>query len=84
MDFVIAFLVFGYNFLFEDGVKLALVVSISLFSVVILASFMGTVTPILLSKFGVNPALASGPFITTSNDLLGLTVYFIVAHVLYF
>lgn len=82
--FVIAFLVFGYNFVFEDGYKLAAVVSISLFAVVILASFMGTVTPIVLDRFGINPALASGPFITTSNDLLGLAVYFMVAHLLYF
>lgn len=82
--FVIAFLVFSYNFIFEDSCRLAFVVSISLFSVVILASFMGTITPILLNKFGINPALASGPFITTSNDLLGLAVYFVVAHLLYF
>ena len=55
----------------------------ALFSVVLLASFMGTVTPLILNRFGVNPALASGPFITTTNDLLGLAVYFSVAHVLY-
>jgi magnesium transporter len=36
-----------------------------------------------LSKFGVNPALASGPFITTANDIIGLAVYFGVAHLLY-
>jgi magnesium transporter len=40
---------------------------------------MGTLTPYLLDKAGVNPALASGPFITTANDLLGLAVYFGVA-----
>jgi len=82
--FVIAALVFTYNYLLGDSLELAFVVSISLFSVVILASFMGTVTPLALHKFGINPALASGPFITTSNDLLGLAVYFIVAHLLYF
>ena len=81
---VIAFLVFSYNYFLEGDMKLASVVSISLFAVVILASFMGTVTPIVLDKFGINPALASGPFITTSNDLLGLAVYFVVAHLLYF
>ena len=56
-----------------------MVVSIALFSVVLLASFMGTVTPIVLDKVGINPALASGPFITTANDLLGLAVYFLIA-----
>jgi len=40
---------------------------------------MGTITPFFLDKAGINPALASGPFITTANDLLGLAVYFGVA-----
>jgi magnesium transporter len=40
---------------------------------------MGTITPIVLDKVGINPALASGPFITTANDLLGLAVYFLIA-----
>ncbi len=63
--------------------RLAVVVSSSIFSVVLLASFMGTVTPLLLDRFGANPAVASGPFITTANDLLGLTVYFLTAKLLY-
>ena len=63
--------------------KLVVVVSLALFNVVLLASFMGTVTPLVLDKFKINPALASGPFITTANDLLGLGVYFTVAHLLY-
>jgi magnesium transporter len=80
---VISSLVFGINIAFGQNSTLALVVSIALLSVVMLASFMGTITPIVLSKFGVNPALASGPFITTANDIIGLAVYFGVAHLLY-
>ena len=76
-------LVLGFNLILGESAQLALVVAIALFCVVLLASFMGTITPIVLDKFGVNPALASGPFITTANDLLGLTVYFGVAHLLY-
>jgi magnesium transporter len=56
---------------------------VALFAVVVLASIMGTITPLLLDKFKINPALASGPFITTANDLLGLGVYFTIAHFLY-
>ncbi len=63
--------------------KLVMVVAIALFNVVLLASIMGTITPLVLDKFKINPALASGPFITTANDLLGLGVYFTVAHLLY-
>ncbi len=55
------------------------VVGLSLLAVVMLASFMGTVTPLLLSKIGINPAVASGPFITTANDLIGIGVYFMIA-----
>jgi magnesium transporter len=77
---ILSLFVFGMVLLvYGNGVKFALVVSIALFSVVLLASFMGTVTPLVLDRFGVNPALASGPFITTANDLLGLAVYFLVA-----
>jgi magnesium transporter len=78
--FILATFVFGaVVFFYRSEVAFALVVSIALFSVVLLASFMGTITPIVLDKIGINPALASGPFITTANDLLGLAVYFLVA-----
>ena len=80
---ILALMVFGSVILFMSDQSLAATVSIALFSVVLLASFMGTVTPLVLNRFGVNPALASGPFITTTNDLLGLAVYFSVAHLLY-
>ena len=57
----------------------ALIVSASLFSIVMVSSLLGTITPIVLDKLNFNPALASGPFITTTNDLIALAIYFIVA-----
>ena len=57
----------------------ALIVSVSLFSIVMVSSLLGTITPIFLDKLNFNPALASGPFITTTNDLIALAIYFIVA-----
>ncbi|MBD1395842.1 magnesium transporter [Pontibacter sp. JH31] len=80
---IISSLVFGFTYLFRQDFKLSLVVSVALFSVVMLASLMGTLTPMVLDKMGVNPAVAAGPFITTANDLLGLAIYFGVAHMLY-
>ena len=59
--------------------RLFFVVATSLLAVVLLASFMGTVTPLLLNRIGINPAVASGPFITTANDLIGIGVYFLIA-----
>lgn len=73
--FGITWLVFGYD-------SLNTVVSLALFFVVVFASFIGTVTPLILNRMGFNPALASGPFITTTNDLLGLAVYFLTIHIL--
>jgi len=79
---VISGLVLGFNVVLDENLRLAVVVSVALFSVVVLSSVMGTVTPMLLDKMGINPAVAAGPFITTANDLLGLAVYFLVAHLL--
>ncbi len=80
---VLAFFVFGtIVFVYGEAYNFGAVVSVALFSVVVLASFMGTFTPIVLDKIGINPAMASGPFITTANDLIGLAVYFGVATLL--
>ena len=74
-------MLFDYlNFLdFEIFSKTAKIVSVSLFSIVLVSSLLGTLTPIVLNKLKFNPALASGPFITTTNDLMALAIYFIVA-----
>ena len=79
----LSLIVLGANLLlFPEQRTLSFIVSIALLSVVLFASFIGTVTPLILNRFGFNPALASGPFITTTNDLLGLTVYFLTVHLL--
>jgi magnesium transporter len=80
--FFLSLIVFAVNFLVADNHQLSFVVSLALFAVVLFASFIGTVTPLLLNKLGFNPALASGPFITTTNDLLGLAIYFLTIHLL--
>lgn len=71
---------FGINWLLDGDRNLAFVVSLALFSVVVFASFVGTITPLILNTLGFNPAIASGPFITTTNDLVGLAVYFSIIH----
>ena len=80
---VLAIFVFvTVTFIYGEPHSFGAVVSVALFCVVLLASFMGTFTPIVLDKIGINPAMASGPFITTANDLIGLGVYFAVATLL--
>jgi magnesium transporter len=80
---VLSMLVFMFNmFLLRTELRLAMVVSIALISIVLVASITGTITPLILDKFGVNPAVATGPFITTANDILGIAVYFSTARML--
>jgi magnesium transporter len=75
-------IVFVANVVLFDEQRLSTVVSLALFSVIVFASFVGTITPLILNRFGLNPALAAGPFITTTNDLLGLTLYFFTVHLM--
>ncbi len=63
--------------------SLALTVSLSMLTVIVLATLIGTTVPLLLNKLNIDPALATGPFITTSNDIVGLTVYFLLASLIY-
>ena len=63
--------------------SLALTAGISLLVVILIAAALGTTIPLLLHRLGIDPAIATGPFITTSNDIIGLSVFFFVATVLY-
>ncbi len=80
--FFLSLIVLAATTLFFDNQRLSFVVSLALFGVVLFSSFVGTVTPLILNRLGFNPALASGPFITTMSDLLGLTTYFLTIHLI--
>ncbi|TDL99864.1 MAG: magnesium transporter [Flavobacteriaceae bacterium] len=75
----LSFVIFLYNYYANGDMGVALSVSMSLFLVVIVSASIGTIIPLLLNKYGIDPALATGPFITTSNDILGVIVYFLTA-----
>ncbi|WP_298508063.1 magnesium transporter [uncultured Kordia sp.] len=57
----------------------ALAISVSLVAVIIVAGIIGTFIPLFLDKRGIDPAIATGPFITTSNDIFGILIYFLIA-----
>ena len=78
-----ASLIFAYNFFFSDSMNLTWAVSLSLFVVIIFASVFGTVIPLLLNRLKIDPALATGPFITTMNDILGLTIYLSISKIFF-
>ena len=69
----------GSHFLLSVEIEIGIIVAIALISVIIIASLIGTFVPILLDKLGIDPALATGPFITTSNDICGILIYFSIA-----
>ena len=72
-------LIVGGMFLLNLNLDFGLTVGISLISVIIIASLIGTFVPIILDKQGIDPAMATGPFITTSNDICGILIYFTIA-----
>lgn len=80
---ILSLLLFGINFLFKTSLALTYTVSISLFVVIIFAALFGTMIPLMLNKLRLDPALATGPFITTSNDIMGLLIYFLMGRILY-
>ncbi len=80
---ICAAILFAYNFLFSDSFALTITVSVALFSVILFASLFGTFVPLALNKFKIDPAIATGPFITTSNDIFGLVIYMTIGGVLF-
>ncbi|MBT7619648.1 MAG: magnesium transporter [Flavobacteriales bacterium] len=71
-------IIFGATFALNYPIDLSLTVSLSLFSVIVFAALFGTFVPLTLDKYKIDPALATGPFITTVNDILGLVIYFLI------
>jgi magnesium transporter len=72
----------GSHFLLNVEFIIGIIVTIALVSVIIIASLIGTFVPLLLDKFEIDPALATGPFITTSNDIFGILIYFSIARLI--
>ena len=80
---ILAIILFlGSHFLLNVEFIIGIIVTIALISVIIIASLIGTFIPLLLDKFGIDPALATGPFITTSNDICGILIYFSIAKII--
>lgn len=80
---ILSSLIFTYSFFFQNSFPLTVSVSIALFVVIIFASLFGTLVPLLLDKFKIDPALATGPFITTVNDIMGLMIYLTIGRFIF-
>jgi len=76
---ILAGLLFLFIYFWKGKIDIALALSVALVAVVIVAGIIGTFIPLFLNKRGIDPAIATGPFITTSNDIFGILIYFLVA-----
>jgi magnesium transporter len=71
-------IMFGATAALGKDFALSITVSIALVSVIVFAAMFGTIVPLTLNKFKIDPAVATGPFVTTTNDVIGLFIYFTV------
>jgi len=76
---ILSVILFLFIMISGEEYLVALAISISLVIVIIVAGIIGTFIPLFLDKRGIDPAIATGPFITTSNDIFGILIYFYIA-----
>ena len=76
---ILALFLFVFVWITKGDIQTALAISVSLVVVIIVAGLIGTFVPLFLNKRGIDPAIATGPFITTSNDIFGILIYFMIA-----
>ncbi|MDO6604081.1 magnesium transporter [Arenibacter palladensis] len=79
---VLASILLFFTWLWKGSFLTSLAISISLITVTVVAGIIGTFIPLFLHKRGIDPAIATGPFITTSNDIFGILIYFSIAKVI--
>lgn len=76
-------LIFVLTLFFQlDSLAMPITVTLSLFIVILFASLFGTAFPLLLNRINIDPALATGPFITLTNDIIGLNIYLITGRII--
>tara|TARA_R110000868_G_scaffold1647_1_gene13251 strand:+ start:23681 stop:25033 length:1353 start_codon:yes stop_codon:yes gene_type:complete len=79
---VLASILLFFTWIWKGSFLTSLAISISLITVTVVAGIIGTFIPLFLHKRGIDPAIATGPFITTSNDIFGILIYFSIAKVI--
>ena len=78
---ILGLLTILFGILIDQPIELSLVISLSMLCVIVVAALIGTSIPIILEKRGIDPAIATGPFITTSNDIFGIFLFFYIAKI---
>ena len=79
---ILSLIIIVFGLLINQSLDMSITISISMILVIIVAALIGTSVPIILEKFGIDPAIATGPFITTGNDVVGILLFFYIAKII--
>ena len=79
---ILSIIVILFGLAINQPMDMSLTISASMICVIIVAALIGTSVPIILDRFGIDPAIATGPFITTGNDIIGIILFFYIAKVI--
>jgi magnesium transporter len=79
---ILSLILFVFGLIINQPFDMSIAISSSMILVIIVAALIGTSVPIILDKFGIDPAIATGPFITTGNDVIGILLFFYIAKII--
>tara|TARA_Y100001970_G_scaffold177637_1_gene216459 strand:- start:2967 stop:4325 length:1359 start_codon:yes stop_codon:yes gene_type:complete len=79
---ILSLILIIFGMAINQSIDMSIAISSSMILVIIVAALIGTSVPIILDKFGIDPAIATGPFITTGNDVVGILLFFYIAKII--
>ena len=79
---ILSLIIIAFGLLINQSLDMSITISVSMILVIVVAALIGTSVPIILEKFGIDPAIATGPFITTGNDVIGILLFFYIAKII--
>ena len=79
---ILSLLIIGFGQIINQPIEMSLTISVSMICVIVVAALIGTAVPIILNKLDIDPAIATGPFITTGNDVIGILLFFYLAKII--
>ena len=79
---ILSLILIIFGMVINQSIDMSIAISSSMILVIIVAALIGTSVPIILDKFGIDPAIATGPFITTGNDVVGILLFFYIAKII--
>ena len=79
---ILSLFIVGFGQIVNQPIEMSLTISVSMIFVIIVAALIGTAVPIILDKLDIDPAIATGPFITTGNDVVGILLFFYTAKII--